>query len=230
MKEVRGVPGTVAVNRIRLGILALPIAGVMELATTVLVWSEDTRADRDWAELVVSTRYEAAQSIDLLSMVLYFFGVFALYACVVGTRGERWALGGLIFLVVYMVSWILVTGTAAAVDPFVGRQYLEGQEDAFAIYESRGYTGALSDAVLFAYDRVQYAGFLLFGIGIWRSGLLPQGAVILAIAFAVLTPVAGAVSAGLGFLGPLLLVIAEAWVAWAVWGRFSPTKARPRVG
>ena len=221
--------GEVAANRIRLGILALPVAGAMELVTTVLVWGEDTRADRDWARLVTSSRYEVAQSIDLLSMVLYLFGVFALYACVVGTRGERWALGGLIFLVVYMVSWVIVTGTAAAVDPFVGRQYLQGQEDAFAIYESSGYTGALSGAVLFAYDWVQYAGFLLFGVGIWRSGWLPQGAVILGVAFAVLTPVAWAVSAGLGFLSPLLLVVAEVWVAWAVWGQLSPAKARPRV-
>jgi len=201
----------------------------MELATTVLVWREDTRADRDWAELVVSTRYEAAQSIDLLSTVLYFFGIFALYACVVGTRGERWALGGLISLVFYMVSWVVITGADASVDPFVGRQYLEGREDAFAIYESRGYTGAWSDTVLFAYDWGQYAGFLLFGIGIWRSGWLPQGAVILGIACAVLTPVAWAVSSGLGFLGPLLIVIAEVWVAWAAWVQLSPTKARPQA-
>lgn len=216
-------------SRIRWGVLALPVAGMMELATIVLVWSEDTRADRDWAGLVVSTRYEAAQFVDLLSVVLYLFGLFALYACVAMTRGERWALAGLIFLVVYMVSWIVITGTDASVDPFVGRQYLEGHRDAFAIYESRGYTGLLNDAVLFAYDWGQYAGFALFGIGIWRSGLLPQGAVILGIAFAVLNPVAWAVGPELGFLSPLLLVIAEAWVAWAVWGQLAPTKARPRV-
>ncbi len=224
------MPGKVALNRIRLGILALPVAGAMELATTVLVWSEDTRADREWAELVVSTRYETAQFADLLSAVLHLIGIFALYACVAMTRGERWALGGLIFLVVYMVSWVAITGAAASVDPFVGRQYLEGHKDAFAIYGSGGYTGFHSNAVLFAIDWFLYPGFVLFGVGIWRSGMLPQGAVILAIAFTVLTPVAGAVSAGLGFLGPLLLVIAEAWVAWAVWGSFSPTKARPRVG
>jgi hypothetical protein len=104
-----------------------------------------------------------------------------------------------------------------------------GREDAFAIYDSRGYTGAWSDTVLFAYDWGQYAGFLLFGIGIWRSGWLPQGAVILGIAFAVLTPVAWAVSSGLGFLGPLLIVIAEVWVAWAAWVQLSPTKARPQA-
>jgi hypothetical protein len=219
----------VAANRIRLGILALPMAGMLELATTVLVWSEDTRADRDWAELVVSTRYEAAQFVDLLSTVLYLFGIFALYACVAMTRGERWSLAGLIVLVGYMVSWAVITGTDASVDPFVGRQYLEGHEDAFAIYESGGYTGLLNDAALFAYGWGQYAGFMLFGIGVWRSGLLPQGAVVLGIAFAVLTPIAWAVSAGLGFLGPLLLVIAEAWVAWAVWRQLSPMKLRSRV-
>lgn len=52
---------------------------------------------------------------------------------------------------------------------------------------------------------------------------------ILGIAFAVLTPIAWAVSAGLGFLGPLLLVTAEAWVAWAVWRQLSPMELRSRV-
>ena len=223
------MPGEVAANRIRLGILALPAAGMLELATIVLVWSGDYRSDRDWAELVVSTRYEAAQFVDLLSTLLYFFGIFALYASVAMTRGERWALAGLILIVFYMVSGVVITGTDASVDPFVGRQYLEGHRDAFAIYESRGYTGFLNDAVLFAYDWFQYPGFVLFGVGIWRSGLLPQGAVILGIAFVVLTPLAWAVSTGLGFLGPLLLVIAEAWVAWAVRRQLSPAKVRSRV-
>lgn len=155
------MPTRTAVGRIRLGILALPAAGMLELATTVLVWSEDNRADRDWAQLVVSTRYEAAQFVDLLSTILYRFGIFALYACVAMTRGERWGLAGLILLVVYLVSWAVITGTDASVDPFV-------------IYESGGYTGLLNDAALFAYDWGQYAGFTLFGVGIWRSGLLPQ--------------------------------------------------------
>ena len=221
--------GAVAANLIRLGILALPLAGILELATTLFVWSVDTRADRDWAELVVSTRHEVAQSVDLLSSVLYFFGVFALYACVARGRGERWALAGLVVIVVYMVSWVVITGTDASVDPFVGRQYLQGDEGAFAIYESRGYMGVFSDTVLFTYDWGQYAGFVLFGVGIWRSGLLPQGAVILAMAYIVLTPIAFAVGPELGFLGPLLMVIAEAWVALAVWRQLSPAKGRLRV-
>lgn len=42
------LPERPLVNRIRLGILALQAA--------VLVWSEDTRANWDWAQLFTSTR------------------------------------------------------------------------------------------------------------------------------------------------------------------------------
>lgn len=132
--------GRILVNRIRLGILALPIAGAMELATTVLVWSGDTSADRDWAELVISVRYEAAQLTDLLALVLYLFGAFALYAYLARTRAEHWAIAGLILGVVYLVSLIVVTAIDTQIEPFVGQQYLEGRQSAFEIYESRGAT------------------------------------------------------------------------------------------
>jgi hypothetical protein len=132
------VTAGVAEKRIRLGVLALPVAGALQLATVALVWGEDTRSDRDWAELVVSARYEAAQVADLLSVIFYVFGFFALYACMARTRGEGWALGGLVLLVPFVLSFAVVQGTAAAVDPFLGRRYLQGDEDAFAIYESAG--------------------------------------------------------------------------------------------
>ncbi len=74
-----------------------------------------------------------------------------------------------------------------------------------------------------------YVSFASFGVGIWRSGLLPQSAAILLVAFAVLTPVAYSVDAGLGFLGYLLMLIAAAWVAWAVWRQPSPAKPSPRA-
>lgn len=224
------MPGEVAASRIRLGILALPIAGALELATALLVWNVDTRSDRNWAELAVSTRYEAAQFVDILSLVLYLFGVFALYAYLNGTRAERWALAGLVFGVVYTVSVIVVIASDTAVEPLLGRRYLEGDSDVYAMYSRE----AADEDVLPGFSGLThgwsgYASFVLFGVAIWRSGLLPQGAVILLLAFAVLTPVASEVSASLGFLGYGLMVIAEAWVAWSVWRQLSPTKPRPRL-
>ena len=127
------MPGALAESRIRLGILALPVAGMLQLSTTLLVWGVDTRSDRDWAELVVSARHEAAQFVDILSLVLYLLGAFALYAYLSETRAERWALAGLICGVVYMVSFIVAIASDSAVEPLVGRRYLEGHQDAFAL-------------------------------------------------------------------------------------------------
>ena len=223
------MPDGVAASRIRLGILALPVAGALELTTTLLVWGEDTRADRPWAELVVSARYEAAQLVDAVSLVLYLFGVFALYAYLAGTRAERWALAGLVFGVVYLVSSVIGIASDTAVDPLIGRRYLEGHRDAFAVYEQMAREDALPGLYALTHGWSGYASFALFGVGIWRSGLLPQGAAILLAAFAVMTPVAYSVDAGLGFLGYLLMLIADAWVAWAVRRQLSPVKSRPRV-
>ncbi len=218
--------GRILVNRIRLGILALPIAGAMELATTVLVWSGDTSADRDWAELVISVRYEVAQLTDLLALVLYLFGAFALYAYLARTRAEHWAIAGLILGVVYLVSLIVVTAIDTQVEPFVGQQYLEGRQSAVEIYEPRG---QLPGFVSLTYDWSGYASFAFFSIAIWRSRLLPQGTVILLGAFAILTPVAFTVNTRIGFLGYLLIAIAEMWVAWVIWRQLAPAGARSRV-
>ncbi len=223
------MPEGVAASQIRLGVLALPVAGALELATTLLVWGEDTRADRDWAELVVSTRYEAAQLVDVVSLVLYLFGAFALYAYLAATRAERWALGGLVFGVLYVVSSVIGIASDATVEPLVGRRYLEGHPDAFAVYGEVAKEDALPGLYTLTHGWSGYVSFASFGVGIWRSGLLPQSAAILLAAFAVLTPVAYSVDAGLGFLGYLLMLIAAAWVAWAVWRQPSPAKSRPRV-
>ena len=145
------------------------------------------------------------------------------------TRAERWALAGLIFGVVYTVSLIIVVASDSAVEPLVGRRYLEGHQDAFAVFGEVADEDILPGFAALTHDWSGYASFASFGVAIWRSGMLPQGAAILLVAFAVLTPVAFAVGAGLGFLGYLLMAIAEAWVAWSVW-RLPPAKTRPSPG
>jgi hypothetical protein len=222
-KEVPGMPGRVAANRIRLGILALPVAGVLVVVGDLILPSFGSLSEgASYAETVVSRRFELVASIYTLGDVLYLFGVFALYAFLASGPGERWGLAGLVLVVVWLVSINIYNGTVGFTEPALGRRYLDGNEEAFITYDSGLYT----DAVFFALDWFGYVGFVLLGVGIWRSGTLPQGAAILGIASVVLGPVAYAVTADLALVTDLLLAAASGWIAWVVWRQLSPTNVR----
>ncbi len=220
------MPGKVATNRIRLGILALPVAQIVILVGDVLLPEFGTLSDTAaYAETVVSTKYQVVAGAYILGDTLYLFGVFALYAFLVGGPGERWGLVGLVLVVLWLVSTLIYYGNIAYTEPTLGYQYLEGNKDAFIEYEATPFT----DAVFFVLDWVIYAGILLLGVGIWRSGTLPQGSIILGIAWVILTPIAYGVSADLTLVTDLLMAIAAGWIAWVVWWQLSPTGARSRV-
>jgi len=178
-----------------------------------------------YAEMVVSRSYEVVAIAYALGNTLYLFGVFALYAYLAGGRGERWGLIGLVLVVFWLVSFIIYYGATGFTEPALGRRYLGGDEDAFIVYDA----GLFTDAVYFVFDWFGYAGFVLLGVGMWRSGTLPQGAVILALAFLALNPVAYAATNDLALVTDLLLVTAGGWISWVVWRQLSPTKTRSRV-
>lgn len=161
----------------------------------------------------------------MLGDTLYLFGVFALYAFLAGGPGERWGLVGLVLVVLWLVSNVIYYGSIAYNEPTLGYQYLEGNKDAFLQYKASPFT----NAAWFVLDWFIYAGILLLGVGMWRSGTLPQGAIILGIAWLILGPIAYTVRADLVLMTDLLLVIATGWLAWIVWRQLSPARVRSRV-
>jgi hypothetical protein len=201
---------------------------VLNLATSLLV-PPDTRTDLGYARLLVSTRYELVSLVDLLAIVLYLFGAFAVYAYLVSSRGERWALVGMVCVVFHLISLIVAVSIFTLGEPELGRRYLEGERGAFDQYVWGSEARFFDHATLFATRWLGIVGFTLFGVGIWRSGVLPQGMVVLLVAYAVLTPVALAISPDVAFVSDVLLAIAGAWAAWAVW-RWPPpaTEAEKR--
>lgn len=216
----------VAASRIRLGILALPAAGLLVLLGDLILPTFGSLTEgASYAETVVSRRFELVAGAYVLGDVLYLFGVFALYAFLASGPGERWGLAGLVLVVLWVVSYLTYYGAVGFAEPALGRKYLRGDEDAFVTYDS----GLFTDAIFFVFDWFGYAGFLLLGVGIWRSGTLPQGAVILGLAFLALNPVAYAVTADLALVTDLLLVTASGWISWVVWRQLSHKEARSQV-
>ncbi len=220
------MPGKVATSRIRLGILALPVATILILTGDLLLPEFGSLSDTAaYAQTVVSTKYQVVAGAYMLGDMLYLFGVFALYAFLAGGPGERWGLSGLVLVVLWLVSNVIYFGSIATTEPTLGLQYLEGNKNAFIQYEATPFI----DAVFFIFDWFIYAGILLLGVGIWRSGTLPQGAVILGVAWVVLGPIAYGVSADLTLVTNVLLAISCGWIAWVVWRQSSPRNVRSRV-
>lgn len=214
------------VNRIRLGILALPVAGLLIFLGDLLLPEFGSLSDTaGYAKMVVSTKYQIVVGAYILGDTLYLFGVFALYAFLAGGPGERWGFIGLVFVVLWLVSEMIDYGSIAYTEPTLGYQYLDGNKDAFVDYEATFFTST----VWFVLDWFDYVGFGFLGVGMWRSGTLPQGAIILGIAFVALNPIAYAVSADLALVTDLLLAIAGGWISWVVWLHLSPVGARSRV-
>ncbi len=109
-------------------------------------------------------------------------------------------------------------------------QYLQGQRAVFEVwYDLFDWTsifGLILNPVLFA------IGLILFGVAIWRSQTLPQGAAILWSA-TILFINAGALTWWAGVIAFLSVAIAGGWIAWTVWqqppAQVGEADPRPRV-
>lgn len=226
--------GRVAARRIRWGVLCLPLAGLVYLGTLVVAGEYIYPSDdlRGFAEQVTSSRFQSGLLISHLQPALLLVGCFALYAYLSDSRAERWALAGLLLLCINVMAPPVDTGTRLSSIP-AAQAYLEGQQ------------GAL-DAVLLSDDPANFPPLLLvwglvtgwlfsllsnlfFGVAIWRSKTLPQGAAILWVGAAVLGVASLNPSVYLGAWIEVLIVALDlggsGWITYSVWRK---PIARPR--
>ncbi|HYP19606.1 MAG TPA: hypothetical protein VEY08_05980 [Chloroflexia bacterium] len=219
--------GQAAAQRIRWGILCLPLAGLAGLQA--LVVSGDyvyPMADlQGYAEYVTSTRYHYAVLLYALQATLALIGVVALYAYFVNRRGERWALAGLVSQV---AGLMLLAGTGGATTSAdvsaipAAERYLEGQDAMKSVL--LGDLGNIPPLITVCSALgflIYLLSGLLWGIAVWRSGTLPQGAAILLVGATVLTFVTINPSVALfGWIQALVVALdlgGSGWIAWSVW-------------
>ncbi len=222
-------------KRIRLGILALPMGSTLLLASVFLgAFAANLMDAQDdlgaYAELVTSARYHLGTILFGAGNLFFVFGLFSLYAYLASSRAERLALVAMILNVSGATSQMGLVGVTA-VETVAGEAYLRGQRGVLEAYWN---TMTPEDAFFAIFFPILVAGIILFGVAIWRSGVLPQGAAILWIAAIVLgggTGVLGGVIVYIVLFG--LLTIAGGWIAWAVWRQPSDkvvgAEAQPRV-
>lgn len=224
----------IAARRIRWGILCLPLSGLAYLGSLVITGEYVFPSDdlRGYAEQLVSVRFQYGLLVNHLQTTLLLVGGFALYAYLAGGRAERWALAGLILLCVSAVSTGVLLGFDVSSIPAAGA-YLEGQQsalDSVKLFDGPAdlplllLVWALATTFLFS-----ILSNLFFGLAIWRSGTLPQGAAVLWVGSAVLGVAslnpATYLGAGIAALVVALDLGGSGWIAWSVWQQ--PTTRTP---
>jgi hypothetical protein len=206
-------------NWILVGLLLLPISGLLTTWATLTPQPNPSTEFEAWSRFVTTTYFTITHLLGtVLGIILLIFGVIALGAYLAMERGRL----GLVAAVVTIAANVLflpIAGWAAFGEPAIGRAYLAGMEEARQINPGADFILLFLLSVVLA-----LVGNVLLGIAIWRSKTLPKWSGALWIAWGVMFYAAG-VLFGLLFLGSspltqpvgsLLMAISGGMIAWTV--------------
>ena len=151
---------------------------------------------------------------NVVGLTVLIFGILSLTAYLLNTRARRLALVAMIPSIFGVAMVLSAVGVTTYALHALGRAYLNGQEDAVAIADAI-FGSPLRSAIFIPVFVLYSAGFILFGVAIWRSGVLHKGAALslglhapLVSSFVRPEPTAGVViGAALFILGGVLVAL-----------------------
>ena len=218
---------------IRLGVLALPLAGLLalvglyscfQLGTGGILATGDNQA-------IVSSGYFVSDLVgNGLALTLLIFGVVALYAYLANTSVRALALGAMVLSIFGIALQLTQLGVFAYTIPALSRSFLNGHQESIRILD---YIFAGPFRIIVTLALLLYvAGFILWGVAIWRSGVLPKWAGVLVAVHAPLL-IFGPVSVVGPLVGAVSALVGGGWIALSVLRSSSPAQvqaeAEPRV-
>jgi hypothetical protein len=218
---------------IRLGVLALPLAGLLavvglygsfQLGTGGILATGDNQA-------IVSSGYFVSELVgNGLALTLLIFGVMALYAYLANSNVRALALGAMVLSIFGIALQLIELGVFAFTIPALSRSFLNGNPESIRIsdYIFSGPFSIIAPLALLLY----VAGFILWGVAIWRSEVLPRWAGVLVAVHAPLLTLGPFALVG-PVVGALLALVGGGWIALSVLRRSPPAQmqaeAEPRV-
>jgi hypothetical protein len=215
----------------RFGLLALPLAGLLALIglySTLQLGSGGILASGDNRAIVSGGYFLSVFLGNILALAVLILGVVALYAYLANGGQSALALGAMVSSVFGIALTLSTVGVNAYAVPALSRSFLEGKTQSIRIidYVFAGPLGTVSTLAFLLYS----AGFVLFGVAVWRSGALPGWAGVLVAVHAPL--ISGPFTVVGSVVGALLALAGGGWIALSALRGPSdeaPPRAAPRV-
>ena len=201
-------------TRIRLGLIALALSGLLFVLGIVLRGEIDMADPESFIRAASSAAYVPAWTIILVGVVLNLYGTFALYRYLTYQGESMIAFLGFVLRIAGIALIIgLFTFFAVSV-PAIAELYQQGNQEVIAVVEAN-FTSGLGLVLLAVGGSASIIGLILFAIAIWRHGRLPKWT---GVAFVLSFPMlAFPVTFATELLGAVLLLISAGVIAWKVW-------------
>jgi len=208
-------------NWTRAGLLCLPLAGALTLWSSLDPQPYPNVRYEAWSRFVVADHYVLTHVFgSILGLILAIFGSFALGAYLASSRAGRLGMAAMVVTVFGSALFLPGMGVSTFAAPKEGQAFLAGIEEYSKLPDILSDTiGALTALVMVI---LIFAGNLLLGVAVWRSGTLPRWAVAAWAGAAVLMYPMGLVyEATIGpastpptvWAGAALMIAGGAWIA-----------------
>jgi hypothetical protein len=205
------------VSRIRLGVLAFPISGVIA-ALGALAPGINVNPAVDPAGFARVANYVALVNLaGIVISIFLLFGFQALYGFLAESSVDKWAFTGMILSIAGVALFLPFLGIIAFASPAAARLYLSGQDKAISIISESTSVSNPTSLIFGGFSVLSYViGSILFSIAIWRSGRLPKWSAVPYAISAPLNFIPHYIPA-IWFLGGLLLFVAGIGIAREIW-------------
>jgi hypothetical protein len=215
-------------NWIRLGIFALPLGGILVLGGLLGRFTTPNPGvdPKVTLQLASSTGYFVGQFVGhVLGSTLLILGIIALTAYLANTRVGGLAMSAMVLSIIGIALLLSAMGVTTYALYAIGNAYVNGQQAAALTIVDTIFGSPLREmfvAVILLYS----AGFILFGIAIWQSRVLPKR---VALPIALQAPlVSGFVRSQPNWttiVGALLFIFGSSVIALSVFRRPSAREA-----
>ncbi len=200
---------------VRIGLLALPLYGVLTLWTTFIHQPDPNTNFEVYARYVSTTNYLVDHLFgSILGVTLAIFGAVALG---VYLSSRRSALFGMVTSITGNALTLTIFGMSTFATPAVGRAYLEGQRNIIEV--NQDILGAPVIVTALVSGLLYTVGTILFGVAVWRSATLPKWAGVLYAPTGLLIGIVGLAIGWTQTLGSILIIVGGGWIAWSVMRR-----------
>lgn len=203
-----------ALSRIRLGLIALALSGLLFALGIALRGPIDLADPGSFIRAAASPNYVPGWTIILVGAVLQLYGFFGLYRYLTYQAENLIAFLAFVLSIAGIALFLPLATFFAVSGPVIAELYQQGNQEVIAVVEAN-FTSGLGLILLGVSSVAGIIGVILFAIAIWRHGRLPKWTgVVYALSFPLL---AFPVTFTTELLGAVLLLISTGVIAWKVW-------------